>query len=161
MAVALAGLAATAALALLCFVKVVGLVLLGQPRRAECEAAVDPPAGMRVGMGLLALMCIALGLVPGLVLPTLAGLAPGAHGSVLARHAGLILPGTGSYLPLPLALALAALDRGIGRAARQAPRRTGAELGVRAAGRGSTRLELGGVHKAAAARARGGAAPAP
>jgi len=107
--VALAGLAATAALALLCFAKVVGLVLLGQPRRAECEAAVDPPVGMVVGMSLLALMCIALGLLPGLVLPTLAGLAPGANGSVLARHAGLILPGTGSYLPLPLALALAAL----------------------------------------------------
>jgi hypothetical protein len=42
-------------------------------------------------------------------LPTLAGLAPGANGSVLARHAGLILPGTGSYLPLPIAVALAAL----------------------------------------------------
>jgi hydrogenase-4 component B len=108
-AVALAGLAATAALALLCFVKVVGLVLLGQSRRAECAAAVDPPAGMRVGMSLLALMCIVLGLVPGLVLPTLAGLAPGGNGSVLTRHAGLMLPGTGSYLPLPLAVALAAL----------------------------------------------------
>ena len=43
--VALAGLAATAALALLCFVKVVGLVLLGAPRRAECAAAVDPALG--------------------------------------------------------------------------------------------------------------------
>ena len=39
---ALAALAATAALALLCFVKVVGLALLGAPRRAECAAAVDP-----------------------------------------------------------------------------------------------------------------------
>ena len=108
-AAALAGLAATAALALLCFVKVVGLVLLGPPRRAECAAAVDPPAGMRVGMGFLALMCIALGLLPGLVLPTLSGLAPGAQGAALARHAGLILPGTGSYLPLPVGVALAAL----------------------------------------------------
>jgi hydrogenase-4 component B len=108
-AVALAGLAATAALALLCFAKVVGLVLLGTPRRAECAAAVDPPVGMRAGMALLALMCVALGLLPGLVLPTLAGLAPGAHGAVLARGAGLLVPGTGSYLPLPVALALALL----------------------------------------------------
>jgi hydrogenase-4 component B len=108
-AVALAGLAATAALALLCFVKVVGLVLLGKPRGAECAAAVDPPAGMVVGTTLLALMCIVLGLVPGLLLPTLAGLAPGAGGAAFARHAGLAVPGTGSYLPLPLTLALTAV----------------------------------------------------
>jgi hydrogenase-4 component B len=107
--VALAGLAMTAALALLCFAKVVGLVLLGSPRRVECEAAVDPPEGMRAGMATLAVLCVVLGLVPGLVLPTLAGLAPWVHGPVLARHAGLLVPGTGSYLPLPLALALAAL----------------------------------------------------
>jgi len=108
-AVALAGLAATAALALLCFAKVVGLVLLGPPRRAECAAAVDPPLGMRAGMVALAAMCVALGLVPGLVLPTLTGLAPGAHGAALARHAGLVLPGTGSFPSLTLALALAVL----------------------------------------------------
>ncbi len=108
-AVALAGLAATAALALLCFVKVLGLVLLGRPRREACAVAVDPPGGMLLGMGLLALMCIVLGLVPGLVLPTLAGLAPGSSGSVLLRHAGLVLPGTGSYLPLPIAIGLTAL----------------------------------------------------
>jgi len=107
-ALALAGLAVTAALALLCFAKVVGLVLLGAPRRPECEQAVDPPAGMRIGMCALAAMCVALGLVPGLVLPTLAGLAGGGH-TVLARHAGLFVPGSGSYRPLQVALALAAL----------------------------------------------------
>ncbi len=108
-AVALAGLAATAALALLCFANVVGLVLLGAPRRAACETSVDPPVGMRVGMAVLALMCIALGLIPGLVLPTLAGLATTAHGAALSRSAGLSVGGTGSYLPLPIGLALAAL----------------------------------------------------
>jgi hydrogenase-4 component B len=106
---ALAGLAATAALALLCFVKVVGLVLLGSPRRAECAAAVDPPAGMRAGMAMLAAMCVVLGAVPGLVVPTLAGLAPGAHGAVLARQAGLSVPGTGSFPALALVVGLAAL----------------------------------------------------
>jgi hydrogenase-4 component B len=107
--VALAGLAMTAALALLCFAKVIGLVLLGSPRRDECAAAVDPPVGMRAGMAVLAVLCVVLGLVPGLVVPTLAGLAPSVHGPALARHAGLVVPGTGSYLPLPLALTLAAL----------------------------------------------------
>ncbi len=111
--VALAGLAMTAALALLCFAKVLGLVLLGSPRRVECETAGDPAAGMRAGMMILALLCVVLGLLPGLVLPTLAGLAPGAQGAVLARHAGLVLPGTGSYLPLPFALALATLTIGL------------------------------------------------
>src|SRR6266508_6867329 len=52
-AIALAGLAATAALALLCFVKVVGLVLLGPPRREECAEAVEGPVGMRGAMRVL------------------------------------------------------------------------------------------------------------
>jgi hydrogenase-4 component B len=108
-AVALAGLAATAALALLCFVKVVGLVLLGEPRRPECAAAVESPVGMRVGMGALAALCVVIGSVPGLVVPTLAGLAPGASDGVLVRHAGLAVPGTGSLPALALAVALVAL----------------------------------------------------
>ncbi|MGO9750047.1 MAG: proton-conducting transporter membrane subunit [Solirubrobacteraceae bacterium] len=107
---ALGGLAATAALALLCFVKVVGLALLGAPRRPECAAAVDPAKGMRAGMAILAALCVVLGLVPGLVLPTLARLAPDAPGAVLpARHFGLVVPGTGSYPTFALALALIAL----------------------------------------------------
>jgi hydrogenase-4 component B len=107
-AIALAGLAATAALALLCFVKVVGLVLLGPPRRPECEAAVDAPPAMRAGMGVLAALCVAIGLAPGLLVPTLAGLAPGGGGA-LSRHAGLTVPGTGSYPALALAIALVAV----------------------------------------------------
>ena len=108
-AVALAGLAATAALALLCFVKVVGLVLLGAPRRPESAAAVEAPAGMRAGMVALAALCVVIGLVPGLLVPTLAGLAPGASDEVLARHAGLDVPGTGSLPALGLAVALLVL----------------------------------------------------
>jgi hydrogenase-4 component B len=117
-AICLAGLAATAALALLCFVKVIGLVLLGPPRRAQAAEAVDAPLGMRIGMGVLAALCIAIGLIPGLIVPTLAGLAPGA-GAELPRSAGLQIPGTGSYPALGLALALVAifavLRRGRGR----------------------------------------------
>jgi hydrogenase-4 component B len=107
-AVCLAGLAATAALALLCFVKVVGLVLLGPPRRDEVAAAIEAPVAMRAGMAALAGLCVAIGLVPGLIVPTLAGLAPGGGGE-LDRHAGLAIPGTGSYPALALAVALVAL----------------------------------------------------
>jgi hypothetical protein len=60
-------------------------------------------------------MCVALGLLPGLVVPTLTGLAPGVHGAVLARHAGLVLPGTGSFPSLMLALALAGLTTVLAR----------------------------------------------
>jgi formate hydrogenlyase subunit 3/multisubunit Na+/H+ antiporter MnhD subunit len=53
-ALALGALAATAALAVLCFVKVVGLVLLGPPRRPRVGEAVESPAAMRVAVGVLA-----------------------------------------------------------------------------------------------------------
>ncbi len=114
-AVALAGLAATAALALLCFVKVIGLVLLGRPRRPECAEALDPPRDMRAGMAVLAALCVAFGLLPGLVVPTLAGLAPGSDGSTLARHAGLAIPGTGSLPTLAIAIALVILTLALRR----------------------------------------------
>ncbi|HKH17360.1 MAG TPA: proton-conducting transporter membrane subunit [Solirubrobacteraceae bacterium] len=114
--IALAGLAATAALALLCFVKVIGLVLLGPPRRPECAVAGDPPISMRVGMAALAASCVGLGVLPGLVVPTLAGLAPGAEPELLARHAGLDVPGTGSLPTLALAVALLVLTAVLVRA---------------------------------------------
>ncbi len=109
-AIALAALAATAALAVLCFVKVVGLVLLGPPRRAEVAAAVDAPREMRAAALLLAAACVVLGIAPGLLLGRLAALAPWpAH---VATTFGLHLPGTGS-LPTPgLAIALTALTLG-------------------------------------------------
>lgn len=97
-AVATAGLAATAALTLFCFVKAVGLVLLGAPRRPGAAEAVEAPAGMRLGPLFLAGCCVALGAVPGLLVPSLMGLAPQPRG--LATAPGLLVPGTGS-LPSP------------------------------------------------------------
>ena len=106
-AIAAAGLAATAALALYCFVKVVGLVLLGAPRRPEVAAAVETGRSMRVGVVALAIFCIGLGLVPGVLVPTLAELGPSS--TPLVSGPGLDLPGTGA-LPSPwIALGLLAL----------------------------------------------------
>ncbi len=100
-AVAAAGLAATAALVLFCFVKAVGLVLLGAPRRPEAAAAIEVPVGMRFGPVFLAACCVALGAVPGLLVPTLMGLAPqSGRAGRLATEPGLQVPGTGS-LPSP------------------------------------------------------------
>lgn len=106
-ALAAAGLAATAALAVFCFVKVVGLVLLGAPRRAETERATEATLSMRAAPVFLAGCCVALGAVPGLLLPSLMELAPQPRS--LGAEAGLSIPGTGS-LPSPwLLLAIVGL----------------------------------------------------
>jgi hydrogenase-4 component B len=73
-AVALAALAATAALAVFCFVKVVGLVLLGPPRTPAAAAAEEAPLPLRAAMGVLALVCMVLGVAPGLLFGRLVGL---------------------------------------------------------------------------------------
>jgi hydrogenase-4 component B len=107
-AVAVAGLAATAAMALFCFVKAVGLVLLGPPRRPEVADATEAPLGMRLGTMLLAGCCVGLGAVPGLLVPSLMGLAPQPRS--LATEPSLLVPGTGS-LPSPwLLVGLVALS---------------------------------------------------
>lgn len=98
-ALAAAGLAMTAALAVLCFVKVVGLVLLGPPRRAAVAAAQEAPLPMVVGTGVLAGLCVALGLAPGLLIPSLAALAPGRAGEAApaaSTASGLGLAGVGA-----------------------------------------------------------------
>lgn len=62
-------LAVTGALALACFVKVIGVVFLGQPRSEIAKRARETSLPMRAPMLLLAAICIAVGLVPGLFLP--------------------------------------------------------------------------------------------
>jgi hydrogenase-4 component B len=110
-ALAAAALAATAALAVFCFVKVVGLVLLGAPRTPAVAAATERPPSTRVSVVLLAAACVLLGALPGLVVPTLAGLAGGVASPV--RGAGLELPGTGGLPALALLAALGAVVAGV------------------------------------------------
>ena len=106
-ALALAALAATAALALFCFVKVIGLALLGPARTEQAAAAEDSPLPMRAALLLLAGACIALGLAPGLLFGPLVGLAPWPAG--LPTQTGLELPGTGSLPGIWIAVVLVAL----------------------------------------------------
>ena len=103
-AVALAALAATAGLAVFCFVKVVGLVLLGRPRTDAAASAVEVPRSSRLALGFLAAACVVLGAVPGLLFGRLVGLAP--WGATVPLHAGLVVPGTGSLPTLGIAAAL-------------------------------------------------------
>jgi hypothetical protein len=103
--VAAAVLGLTVGLGAVCFTKVIGLVLLGRPRTEECAVAVDVAPSMRAAAAALAGACIALGLAPGLLLPSLADLAPG--GTPLATGPGITAAGT-SLPTLGVALTLAA-----------------------------------------------------
>jgi hydrogenase-4 component B len=69
-------------LAAACFVKTFGTAFLGRPRSPGAEHAVEAPLGMRIGLGLLAAGCLAIGIFPAFVLRPLVTLAqvliPGA-----------------------------------------------------------------------------------
>lgn len=106
-AVALAALGATAALAVVCFVKAIGLVLLGPPRTPSVAAATEGPVAMRGAVVLLAAACAVLGAAPGLLVGPLRGLAPWEGPAPVTL--GLRLPGTGSLPLLGIGIALAAL----------------------------------------------------
>lgn len=67
-------------LALACFAKVFGVVFLGEPRDATIRAHPTPSA-MRVGMVIPAVLCVGIGLLPGVVVPLMAG-AAGAVGGL-------------------------------------------------------------------------------
>lgn len=62
--VASAVLALTGALAAACFVKVYGVAFLGQARSRQVRHACQVPFGMRVGQGVLAALCLLLGVLP-------------------------------------------------------------------------------------------------
>jgi hydrogenase-4 component B len=110
-AVALAALGSTAALALFCFVKVVGLVLLGAPRTPAVAAAEEAPLPMWAPLVFLAGACVSLGLAPGLLFGLLVGLAPWSDG--VPTSAGLELPGTGSLSGIWIAVVLGSVATGL------------------------------------------------
>lgn len=103
--VAVIALAMTAGIAVFCFVKVVGLVLVGRARRPACADAKEAAWSMRAGMLALAMLCLGLGLAPGLILPELAELAGGS----LPRGVGPDIPLTTSVGTLAVAVLLATL----------------------------------------------------
>lgn len=118
--VATVGLAITAALAVLCFAKVVGLVLLGSPRRQACAMAREVPRAMIAGTTILAVLCVVLGLLPGVLVPRLmllaspagaasiGGLATGWDGGSALRLQ-VPFPGSGGLPTLGVGMVLALL----------------------------------------------------
>lgn len=69
--IAAALLALTGVLALACFAKAFGISFLALPRSAHARHAEEVPVAMRIGMGILALLCVGLGLAPMIVVPFL------------------------------------------------------------------------------------------
>lgn len=70
--IAAALLALTGALAAACFVKAFGIAFLGKPRSHRVGHAHEVPKGMLSAMGLLALLCLLLGILPTAVLAAMA-----------------------------------------------------------------------------------------
>lgn len=66
-----AGLALTAALAVTCFVKAFAMGFLGMSRSKQARQAVEARRSMLVPMGILAVLCLLLGIVPTYVISTL------------------------------------------------------------------------------------------
>jgi hydrogenase-4 component B len=91
----LAALGLSAALALGAAVRLIGVAFLGRPRTLHAAAAEDAPRGILTGMGVLALLCVPVALLPGTVLtmlnPVIRLLVPAADPAPLA------------YAPLALA----------------------------------------------------------
>ena len=68
---AAAMLALTGVLALACFAKAFGISFLALPRSSHARQAEEVPITMRIAMGLLAVVCVLLGLAPMVVVPML------------------------------------------------------------------------------------------
>jgi hydrogenase-4 component B len=84
-----AALALTAALAVTCFVKTFAMSFLGMPRSARAERAREGRPSMTGAMGLLAVLCLACGIMATYIIPVLdRAVAPLAH----AHAANALVP---------------------------------------------------------------------
>ena len=80
MPLAVGMLALTSGLAAACFVKAFGITFLAIPRSPEAEQAHESSWPMRLGMGVFAVLCVALGVLPFAVVPQLSRVMTGLGG---------------------------------------------------------------------------------
>ena len=112
MPLAVGTLALTSGLAAACFVKAFGISFLALPRSPLAAQAREVPLGMQLGMGALALVCLALGVGASLAVPALGSVVAGLGGLPPGSTSGmprltLEVPGTvGAIAPAALAAGL-------------------------------------------------------
>lgn len=90
MAAAAALLGLAAALAAACFVRVFGVVFLSVPRSPEAAAATDAEGALRPALVAGAVLCVGLGVMPGLLLDLLDPALRAMLGSGMGPRAGLL-----------------------------------------------------------------------
>ena len=114
-AVALAGLALTAGLAVACFVRAFGIAFLALPRSEAAAGAHEVGGAMRAGMALLVAACAALALGPTVVLPRLGGAAASLIGHATPGVGGdlLIIAVSGDFATLSMPVIGLALAAGL------------------------------------------------
>ena len=116
--IAAAMLALTSVRALACFAKAFGISFLALPRSTHARQAKEVPMPMRIGMGILAIVCVALGIAPMVVVPLLDRVAAAfagvsIEGKVLALDGWALAPVNVEFSSLStpvLALLLVALS---------------------------------------------------
>lgn len=104
-AFAAVSLAITGALAVTCFVKAYGVTFLGAPRSEAAANAKEVPASMRIGMIILAVMCVCLGIGAPWVAPVMQNIAAATTGqATIAVASGLDIanPAIGSVVSTPM-----------------------------------------------------------
>lgn len=108
-AFALVSLAITGALAVTCFVKAYGITFLGSPRSETALKSKEVPAPMKMGMVILAAICILLGIGAVQVAPVMAGIASSALATTqISVASGITItnPELGSVVSTPLLVVL-------------------------------------------------------
>ncbi len=81
-----AALALAGALAVACFVKLFGISFLGRPRSEHASHAKEVPLTMNIGMGILAVFCLAIGLFPMVFIKVVDSVAMGIGGVSMLEH---------------------------------------------------------------------------
>lgn len=119
--IAAAILALTGVLALSCFAKAFGISFLAKPRSAHARHAEEVPIPMRIGMGILAVLCVLLGLGPGVIVPALDHVSESLLAMSIAdrlREAGgwVLAPASGEFSSLSTPVLAAILLGGVGLA---------------------------------------------
>lgn len=82
-------LALAAALSAACFVRAFGIVFLGRPRAPEAANAIETDSASRASMFMLLGLCLAAGILPGLLIDAIAPVAAGLVGQSMPPQASI------------------------------------------------------------------------